>query len=284
MKSVALIGAAGRVARLVRGAWLHERPAGGFPLYLARRHAPGIDTVWDTLNAPAPDPGRAVTSVIDLTGVTPRAGGDLTLNSSLALASLGAARRWGARQLFVCSSSAVYGATGPIPRPETGATSPSAAYGQAKLAVERALTAHNPPPRITILRLGNVAGAGQPFDAVAEGGTASIALHRFGDGTGPSRSYIGPRQLARILHRLTELADEGVTLPPVLNIATPRPTAMADLLETLGRPWHRVAAPPEAIQHVHLDTSLLQGLCPHSLDSGTARALIADIPTPDPVP
>jgi nucleoside-diphosphate-sugar epimerase len=133
-------------------------------------------------------------------------------------------------------------------------------------------------PNVTILRLANIAGAGEPFDSAARPLPESLPLDRFGDGTGPVRSFISGRALAQVLARLSDLALQGRPLPRLLNVAAPRPTAMAEILSAMGRRWHWCAAPETAIQTVHLNIARLAALCPLPDDWASACHLVADLP------
>jgi nucleoside-diphosphate-sugar epimerase len=121
-------------------------------------------------------------------------------------------------------------------------------------------------PRLTILRIGNVVGA----DTLLGGGVGPVSLHRFADGSGPRRSYIGPVALARTLAGLAA----APALPPVLNVAAPGAVAMADLLEAAGRCRRWSPAPEGTVREVTLDTSLLGTIL--DLPPGGAAAMVAE--------
>jgi len=273
--SAVFIGSNSRVAQLVGTAWPQSTSGGGKLLKLARRAGPGVTLTWDMAAPPPPLPeGPRPGALICFAGATPRGGGDLGANRDLAHAALGAARAWGVHGFFL-SSAAVYGDPGAAPADEQSPPRRTGDYGAAKLEMEQALL-DSGHPGLTILRLGNVAGAGEPFDAAATP-RDSVPLERFGDGTGPVRSFVGPRTLAHVLARLSALATQGVPLPRLLNVAAPRPTAMADILDALDRRWHWVDPRPDAIATVHLDTTRLAALCPLPRDCGSARSLVDEL-------
>ncbi len=259
-----LLGSTGRIGAAVLAAW-----PGPPPLAHARR---GADLPWD-MTVPPPPLDLAGGAVIDLTGAVPGRSVDPADNTSLAMAALDAGRGWSAGHVFVMSSSGIYGPTGAAPAGEATPPDPRGPYPEAKLAMELAMaTARRPgDPGLTVLRLANVAGASAPW-----GAGASPVLDRFADGGGPVRSYIGPVTLARILARLADLARRRVSLPALLNVAAPRPTAMADILSAVGTPpgWRDARA--GAIARVVLDTARLQSLCPLPQDCGDAAALVAE--------
>ncbi|RVV96743.1 NAD-dependent epimerase/dehydratase family protein [Mesobaculum littorinae] len=272
MTTPVLLGATGTVARLVRHSWPAAAPA---PVCLARRAAPGIDAIWDMEGAPPPRMADSPSAVIDLSGVVPGPGAQLERNADLALAALAAARSWGAGRLFWASSSSIYGATsGPVD--EDTPPSPLVPYGAAKARAEAALiraAAAPGAPRLTILRLGNVAFAGQPFYAARQG---RVTLDRFADGSYPRRSYIGPRGLAAVLSGLLQLDQAGAALPGILNVAAARPTGMDAVLDALGADWGPRPAPADAVSELWLDTTRLESCLPGRAGSGDATDLVAE--------
>ncbi|WP_108482688.1 NAD-dependent epimerase/dehydratase family protein [Oceaniglobus ichthyenteri] len=272
-KCTVFLAARSRVARPVVDEWPKYADIGGNLLTVGRQAHPTIHTIWDMAD-PAPEWHFDQPPVIVcFAGITPRSGQNLDGNTDLALAAQRAADIWGARHVFHLSSAAVYGDCGPAPISEHPDPTPQGAYGTAKLAMERALIGSHTPH--TVLRLGNVAGAGQPFDAATN--PTQPKLDQFADGAGPSRSYIGPLSLARVLAHVCQAAHEGAVLPRLLNVAAPRPTAMADIFSALGRDWQWIKAPDAAIQMVHLDTTRLDALCRLAPETGLAQTLINEI-------
>lgn len=239
-----VVGATGRIGRLLRAAWLAAPPAGLTPLWQTR-HAPEPGWVaWDPLGAaPMPD----CEAVLDLAGVTHAARGALTLNARIAAAVAAAAR--GRRVLFA-STVAVYGETGPA-ADETRAPAPTTPYGAAKREAELAVAG-----RATILRIGNAIGADALQAAVDAQG--AILFDRFPDGGGPRRSCIGPMTLARTLAALA-LAP---ALPPVINVASPGAVDLAAILRAAGVPFDWRPAGPESVRHAVMDCTLLTTLVP----------------------
>ncbi|WP_168771041.1 NAD-dependent epimerase/dehydratase family protein [Palleronia sediminis] len=246
-----LIGAQGATGSLIARAW--ERVGQPFLTVSSR---PGGVLTWSGETPPPAFPAARGQGVIVLAGAVPGRGRPLSDNARLARAGCDAARIWGAAWVFVASSSAVYGPTGPDPVTEDTAPQGASDYARAKLEAERASAG----PAITALRLANVAGASQPFLALDAGGT--LTLDRFADGTGPSRSYIGPASLARVLAALCARARAGAALPPVQNVANPAPVTMEAIAQAAGRAVTWRTAPADAIHHVHLDCTRLGAICP----------------------
>lgn len=267
---IIVLGATGRLGRsLVR-----FLPAGAARF---QTRGPALGPNW-VQACPLNEPGalaracRGAEVMIDLTGITPgRAGADLAQNTDLACAAWTAAAEAGLRHVFLPSSGAVYG-NHPGPHRETGPTAPHSAYGKAKLDMETAIAARagNDGPGVTLLRIGNVAGADQLGIAAAAG--APLRLSRFAGGRSPLRSYIGPLSFADCLLQLAKLARRGTALPPVLNLAAPEPVYMADLLHAAGHDWTDSPAGPGELAELVLDTTALTRLCPLPASaSGPAR-------------
>ncbi|WP_370206211.1 NAD-dependent epimerase/dehydratase family protein [Pararhodobacter marinus] len=260
MNTLLVTGANGRVARLLRRA--------SVPGALWSQRGPGADLDWSPLDGPQAlldhcarhgAPG----TLCMLAGVTPGPGARIEDNAPLGRAAVEAAQAAGIPRVLLASSSAVYGHGRARPWSEDDPTRPANPYGEAKLAMERACAA----PGVTMLRIGNVAGA----DALLTNPRRPLRLDRFADGTGPVRSYIGPQTLARLLHRLAQ----APALPPVLNIGAPRPVDMADLALAAGLPVERQPAPPEAIAALRLDTTRLEQLFPFADTDSAPAAMIA---------
>ncbi len=193
----------------------------------------------------------------------------LSRNSDLALAAMRAAHAAGAGRVFVASSAAVYGAASGLLQ-ESAALRPVSDYGIAKARMEDAALqeAHRLGQPVTMLRIGNVAGA----DAILGGWRPAMQIDQLPDGTTPQRSYIGPQTLAQVLHGLTRHAD----VPEVLNIAAEGAVQMGALLDAAGLAWESRKAPKDVIADVTLDTTLLGGLVDLPHDAGNADRLVAE--------
>lgn len=263
---VFVTGATGRLGRLLNAA------AGQGAAYWQGRSLPGWADgpdwcVLDRLEDPAPLAAalaaRRARVLVALAGVTSGTPEALAMNRTLALAALEAAEKAGLNRVFLLSSAAVYG-RGAGGFSENGTAIPVAPYGQAKLEMEHAVAdwiaarrrAAPEAPQVTILRLGNVAGADMLLGGLRPGQPARLDI--FADGTAPARSYIGVGSLWRVI---MSLADRD-TLPACLNIAAPGAVSMAGLLEAATHPWQAAPAPDTALPRVELDTTRLQALVP----------------------
>lgn len=265
-----VVGASGRVGRLLTRAWTHT---GETPVLQHR--GPGLDydgpqLHWDPLAAPDPSAtplGRdgLFRSMVVLAGTVPGRG-DLALNAALAEACCRAAFEAGIPQVLLASSSAVYGVNGGNPFQESAPLHPVNDYGRAKIAAEAAAeTWRRRGLAVTALRIGNVAGA----DALLTNPLRPLLIDRFSDGKGPLRSYIGPQSMARVISGLV-----GRDLPDVLNLAAPRPVAMADLASAADLPWSYVAAPETAHQTITMNCDLLADLMPFQSQDSTAQGIV----------
>ncbi|MDK3020787.1 NAD-dependent epimerase/dehydratase family protein [Pseudodonghicola flavimaris] len=267
---ILVLGATGRIGRILQGCWPAERaiwqarPAPGRTAGVGWRLAdPLADPAW------AADLAGEVGAVLGLAGVTPttpRPEARMAENIDLGLAAVRLAAGLGVPALLA-SSAAVYGA-GPGPLAETTPPAPVSAYGRAKAEMETraaALAAALGVP-VTALRIGNIAGA----DAILGGWRPGFALDRFADGRTPRRSYIGSQSLAAVLAQLAGRAD----LPGVLNIAAPGTVEMGALLDMAGLAWTPRPAPASAIAEVALDVTRLCALVP--LPPADAESLVAE--------
>ncbi|MGL4319225.1 MAG: NAD-dependent epimerase/dehydratase family protein [Paracoccaceae bacterium] len=284
--SVLLIGATGRVGRMVCHHWADAAP--GFALLAAGRHVPAAagSLIWSPLHGPAAlldhlsASGISPVAMIVLAGVTPRPGQPDTAladNTMLAEACALAAQTCAIPRVLIASSSAVYGINPDrAPFTETMLPQPLSAYGHAKLEMEGALQRFRDQAALDIcaLRIGNVAGADAllgPLTARASG-EHRLRIDAFADGKGPLRSYIGAQTFARVL---AGLATSPALLPPVLNVAAPTPVRMTALAQAAGWPHDMVSAPPHALQSVTLDCSQLAGLCNMRAQDNDPAAMVA---------
>ena len=249
---ILVLGASGRVGRLMRLAWQAAQRPDVKILYQSRK---GPGQHW----CPGqPNPFGRVDAVIALWGVTHGSEAELDMNSELALAAQDVAAECQAGRVLHCSSVAVY-APKEGPLTEQDPTAPPNPYGRAKLRMEQDLqTAAG--PAATILRIGSVAGAESLASSVRAGWcdqAAAVTLDQFADGRGPARSYIAPTDLARVL---VDLAVYPEPLPKVVNVGANAPVYMESLLSAAQHPFQWRAAPDGARQQAVMDCALLETL------------------------
>ena len=262
-----VLGGTGRLGSALRNFWPFALKGGLRPIWQCRDARP-LFLHWDILNEPAPPWAYGV--VLCLAGGR----GDPDPNAALAIRTLQAAAAQGAQHVFLASSAAVYGPGSALS--EDAAPAPVADYGRAKAAMEAAALdwqARHGGPGLTLLRIGNVAGADALLGRTRNG---PVVLDPTPDGIGPRRSYIGPVTLSAVLSRLATLAVEGAPLPPILNIATPLPMAMSALLQAAGLDWHFGPDNPDVIPEVSLNTARLQSLVRLPPTTSHPRNLVAE--------
>jgi len=168
--------------------------------------------------------------------------------------------------IIFASSAAVYG-RGVCE--ETCMLEPVSDYGRAKLSAEHVVRDHG--ARHSILRIGNVVGA----DALLGVDRAERQLHIFENGFSPLRSYINPSLLAQVIETVASLIAQG-EVPEIMNVATPQPVYMGDLLDAAGLSWTAQPAPPDAIASVVLDTSRIEALFAFPPDASSPKSLLSD--------
>ena len=235
----ALLGANGRLGRLVRAAWPDIR------LFGRSAEPPDIDG-FDVL--------------IDMRGIV-NGRGDVAGNVDIAQTALDLACKAHVGRVFLASSAAVYETlTGALHEDRAGPASP---YALAKHAMEQMAADH--PQTATCLRIGNVAGA----DAILGGWRAGFQLDQFADGATPARSYIGPQTFGTALKLLATRPG----LPNVLNFATPGVIEMGALLDAAGLEWTPRPAPSSAIKTVALDMRRLQSFVSFSPEACSAAGI-----------
>ncbi|WP_010141551.1 NAD-dependent epimerase/dehydratase family protein [Oceanicola sp. S124] len=278
-----VLGSSGRAGRLLRGVLAGSpRLRAGFApmgrpriLWQQRSGDGGADVLKWQPGRPLPR-GLSARVILALWGVTSGSPEQLAQNAVLARAALHLARRVGAQRVIHLSSGAVQAGLHCAPAAEDMGLAPLGPYGVAKQHMEAAIAtwhAQRPgmAPRSTVVRLGNLAGADQLFEAIAKGGP--VVLDRFDDGSGPRRSYIGAEDLLRLLARLATCPVRD--LPDCVNATGPQPVAMEDLIRAAGVPLRWRPAPPSALPVLALDPARMQGICGALARSGSAEGLIS---------
>ena len=276
-RHILLTGASGRVGQMLCHHWPGMAPDLALTPQYRGDAAPGALS-WTPLDGPGAlvahaQAGHRPCAIIALAGMTPGPGRDLSLNRTIAEATLAAAHDAGVPRVLLSSSSAVYGAGCGTPFVEDAPCAPVNAYGAAKRDMEAACD----PWRargldICVLRIGNVAGADALLLNAGRGGPGgAVVIDRFANGGGPVRSYIGPATLAAVLGTLCRHAGP---LPEVLNIAAPVPVAMTDLAEAAGADHKTRPAPPDAHQRITLDCRRLEALHDFAPQDSTATEMV----------
>lgn len=260
-------GAGGRIGRLVR---LGGVDPGRLAPVWVRRGPGGDGPAWDMVtDGPPALPAGGI--VLHLAAVLPGRG-DLGQNAEMARALVKADRAAGFSRVVLMSSVAVYAPeAGPIP--ETRVPAPPSAYGHAKLEVEQILAA-GLGPRLTILRLANLAGADALLGGAGRGGPV-ILDPVAGQNEGPVRSYIGPKTLLRALDRLLGALADGRELPAIVNLAQPGALGMASLLNAAGRDWRFGPPRGETVARVEVDVARLMAISP--LPPADPRAILSEV-------
>lgn len=267
---VVVTGSAGRVGRALRAVWGHS-VAGAPIIWAARCGGQDVDLTWDIGGPDRPTlPQGAI--FLHLAGQTQGSAFHLAENRRSASVLCENALAATARHVFLISSVAVY-----HPEPtliaEDQPAAPVSAYGHAKRAAEVAAQSLLPASMLTILRLGNLAGADTLLTNARNG---PVLLDPIADQPGgPERSYIGPRALAEVLERLLALAMRRAPLPGILNLAQPPALKMADLLTAAGADWRFGAARPGSVARVAVSVARLAGLV--ALPTATADSVVADL-------
>ncbi|RKF16720.1 NAD-dependent epimerase/dehydratase family protein [Roseovarius spongiae] len=272
-----MVGASGMVGRLMRGAWADDPGIAARLVAQLRRDRPAGERVlyWSPLDGIAPLERHArgdgpPAALIMLAGVIPAPMVDYSVNVSLAVACLEAARAVGCERVLIASSAAVYGPAD-APLPESAPCRPVSTYGASKLAMERACAPWRAAGMdVCCLRIGNVVGADALLRNARAGGP--VRVDRFADGAGPVRPYIGPESLSRILGTL---ATWPAPLPDTLNVAAPQPLGMEEIAEAARLDWRWADAPAQAVRRVTLDTAQLEAFHAFDPDECSAKGMVA---------
>lgn len=276
VKTILVLGASGKVGRLLRAVWSAEAPQGLRVIWQFRASTPdAADCIRFAPGDPAQDLGP-VDTVLSLWGVTSGDAGALAANTDLGLEAMRIARATCADRVLHASSIAVY-APSDAPLDEDDPVAAPNAYGAAKADMEAAVRSET-GPRSCCLRIGSVAGAESLAASVdayqADKSKTPLTLHRFASGHGPARSYIAPSDLARAIAALAlcPLAD----LPDVVNIGASRPVTMDALLQAAGIPFDWQPAPDGAREIAVLNTGRLHQLAPLPRDDGDPDHIVRD--------
>lgn len=272
-KNLLVLGASGRVGTLLRAVWDQASPRNTRILYQYRDISDRTDPQSIGF-CPGDDPEifGTLDAVISLWGNISNDAAALLANTTLALEAQRIADCCQAGRVLHASSIAVY-APNPAPLEETDLIAAAAPYGQAKAAMEAALLSHQNPPNCC-LRIGSVAGAESLAAALANPSGQPMILDQFENGSGPSRSYIAPSDLADVLAQLCDL--DLALLPAALNLGAPKPVTMDQLLLASGAAFSWRPAPETARQIAVLDTTLLCRLVTFAAKASDPNWITAD--------
>lgn len=280
-KDFALIGATGRVGRLVTQAWKNSLgPVNQIPFQTRNKDLPAspLHIPWDIADGSGPLEewmniyGR-LSCLIVLSGTTPATGTNMYDNVTLAQSYTQVAHKLEIPRILIASSSAVYGSGSRRPFVETDPCVPINAYGQSKQMMEESLKSYVSPDRdVCCLRIGNILGADALFLNAKRG--ERIELDTFEDGKGPIRSYIGPTNFAHVLERLATCKSR---LPFTLNVAAPFPVYMDDLARAANLNWTRRPASDAAIQTYTLNCDKLARFVQLPTNASDTRAMVNDL-------
>lgn len=244
---------------------------------------------WKTGEPSSAADWNNVRTVIHLAGTTPTTGPTLSLteqtqvNVNLVLEVLEIAKFHNIARVLIASSASVYGPSSPgVPFLEGDALQPMNDYARTKMEMERAVSDWNETPanqpEISILRIGNIAGADQLLqNAFHKSGSTPLLLDQFPSGKGPLRSYIGPLTLAKVLRHLATYEGK---LPLLMNVSGPVPHRMENILRMLSEyqpvKWEFSPASGTAIEEVVLATDVLEEIYAFSESQSSTRCLIEE--------
>ena len=278
-----LLGASGKVGSLVRSAWQINPPDETEIVSQFRKSdksrpfsdnfliwdpAKGIKALHQDIHQNGP-----YQAMIVLAGTTPASSADLTENSKIAENVLNAALETKIPKVLIASSSAVYGIWKEQPYNEQDELKPVNEYGQEKIHMEEVCSLHRQKGlEVCCMRLGNIIGADSlSMNMKVQKHDNPIILDKFSDGCGPRRSYIGPGTLSNIL---ADLLKTDRALPEILNVASPYPVQMEELLTAAKAEWTFRSASSDASQDVILDCNLLKTYCDLDIKDYSAEIMI----------
>ena len=178
-----------------------------------------------------------VHTLINLIGATPRIDdGALMDDTNVRFVTdlLSCAADFGVAHVVLASSAAVYGTATQTPLRETTPLAPVTAYGRSKARMEDAAlewSTQNNGPALSILRIGNVAGADALLRSANHyAGHTTMPLHVLPSGSAPVRPYIGPRHFFMALRAIANRQTVTGQMD-IFNLAHPVPLTLDALLE-----------------------------------------------------
>lgn len=270
-QKIGVLGATGRLGTLLQRCWSNTaRPQA---VFYGRRATGRIlsQNSFDLLNDPAPTRFHGLTTLLVLAGPTQVSEGETALHADLAQIAARLAQQAEVPHIILMSSAAIYGRrNGPLC--ETHDPTPISPYGVAKARLEETAQEISKEQSVTVLRLGNVAGADALLTPALDG--RDMTLDQFADGSTPRRSYIGPKTMADAFLRIAE-TPPAPGQPRLLNLAQPQPVEMGALLDAAAVNWTPRPAAQNALAEVVLDLSKLKKLWPDLPDT-TPEKLVAE--------
>ncbi|MBT8411477.1 MAG: NAD-dependent epimerase/dehydratase family protein, partial [Octadecabacter sp.] len=175
-------------------------------------------------------------TLINLIGVTPNTDdGTLIEDTNVRFVTdlLSCAADFGVAHVVLASSAAVYGTATQMPLRETTPLAPVTAYGRSKARMEDAAlewSTRNNGPALSILRIGNVAGADTLLRSASRyAGHTTMPLHVLPSGSAPVRPYIGPLDFFAALRAIANRQTVAGQMD-IFNLAHPVPLALDALL------------------------------------------------------
>lgn len=278
-----LLGANGKLGSILAS---HARRA-GLTWRTQARSGP-TDIIWSgDFDGPAVEavfqPGSTIINMIGVTSSDTQA--MIDTNELFVTRLLRTARQAGVAHVVLMSSAAVYGVAENSPVHEDAPLQPITPYGETKANMEHIaqLAANETSPMaISILRIGNVAGADALFAAAKRHVEAGkpMQLHRLPDGTAPMRSYIGPRDLFDAVHTLSARHSGPAR---VVNVAHPQPVHLDAMLQAYKShqlpdlEWIDVPIPAGVPAAVTLSTDTLQEFAKFPHYDNPADAFVAQM-------
>lgn len=278
MRRFALIGATGRVGKLVTRVWRTSSERWSeIPIQTRNLTNPAsaLHIPWDVRHGAEPlrrwmQAYGKLDCLIILAGTTPSTGENMSENLLVAQQYMDAAIELGIERVLIASSSAVYGVGSALS--EESKCNPSNFYGISKLKMEHYLETLSPlVSDVCCMRIGNVVGADALLWQVVLG--KPIILDVFRNGHGPLRSYIGPTDLA---HVFVHLATTEKKLPFKLNIAAPSPVYMDDLARAADLDWVARSAPDVAVQNLTLNCTKLAKFVKLPINASDPELMVKD--------
>lgn len=269
-KQALVLGSHGRLGHIL---YCFARDEGLAWQWQARR--PPANLVWSgAFSDPALAQALAggVQTLVNLIGVTPTTGNpELMEDTNLRFVTdlLRVASDAGVPHVVLASTAAVYGPALSGPLRETDRLSPTTDYGRSKARMEEAArnwVAKNGGPAVSILRIGNVAGADVLLQSARDhAGKRPMPLHIAPDGAAIIRPYIGPLDFFRAM-RATVNRRAPAGQAEVFNLAHPAPVSLNSLVaayrDTLlpDLTWNIEQAPEGTRAKVVFATAKLESL------------------------